>query len=133
MPRRKKPIGKDLARARERFERWRSRRQGRSPVPSELWSLAVSLAHKHGVSRVAKVLGLQYPGLKQRVSEATSSEKDSGPRFIELPFVQGPRSSGAAGEWSLELEHPVRGKLTVRSAESIDLVALMRAFVEEAS
>jgi hypothetical protein len=44
---------------RARFEEWRQNRQGKSPIPDELWAAAVELARKDGVNRTAAELHLR--------------------------------------------------------------------------
>ena len=36
---------------RARFEEWRQNRQGKSPIPDELWSAAAELARKDGINQ----------------------------------------------------------------------------------
>jgi hypothetical protein len=75
----------DLARAQSRFDAWRSLRARGERIPRRLWTLAVQLAKRHGVSRTATALRLDYYGLQER-AEATSRERRShGPAFVELP------------------------------------------------
>jgi hypothetical protein len=77
-------LPKDLAQGRSQFQAWRARRTvGR--IPQTLWALAVRLVSRHGVSRTAAVLGLDYYSLKKR---AESGAKEPGPSttaFVELP------------------------------------------------
>lgn len=75
----------DLARARSRFQAWRCRRQGGGRIPQRLWALAVRLVNRHGVSRTATALGLDYYSLKERSEAAVSEPQSSGPAFVELP------------------------------------------------
>jgi len=74
----------DLLRARNRFLAWRSRRTGRR-IPPPLWALAVRLARRHGVSRTAAALGLDYHCLKKLVEASSSEPPSNGPAFVELP------------------------------------------------
>ena len=77
-------LPQDLVRARSRFQAWRGRRTGRR-IPQHLWDLAVRLVCRHGVSRTAAALGLDYYSLKKR---AESGAKEPGPSttaFVELP------------------------------------------------
>ena len=74
----------DLARARAQFQAWRARRQLGSRVPQPFWALAVQLVAKHGVSRTATALGLDYYSLKRRAVVA-EQPKASGPAFVEMP------------------------------------------------
>ena len=78
-------LPQDLARGRSRFQTWR-RRQAGGRIPEPLWALAVRLVNRHGVSRTAAVLGLDYYSLKKRTEEAAASKPQSrGPAFVELP------------------------------------------------
>jgi hypothetical protein len=56
-----------MAEARQRFERWRKARPRGSPIPEELWALAVEVARAHGVNNAAQTLQLNYNALKKRV------------------------------------------------------------------
>jgi hypothetical protein len=58
-------------------------RGGRIPQP--LWDLAVRLVRKHGLSRTATALGLDYYSLKKRVEAAGQGPPSPSPAFVELP------------------------------------------------
>jgi hypothetical protein len=75
----------DLLRARSRFQAWRRRRPAGGRIPQRLWTLAVRLVNRHGVSRTAAVLGLDYYGLKERAEAAAEPPRSSSPAFVELP------------------------------------------------
>jgi hypothetical protein len=77
-------LPKDLADGRTRFQAWRARRTA-GRIPQALWALAVRLVSRHGVSRTAAALGLDYYGLKKRVQPAADPAPASGPAFVELP------------------------------------------------
>ena len=82
--RRREELPQDLARARSQFQAWRGRRTaGRIPKP--LWALAVQLVNRHGVSRTAAVLGLDYYSLKKRAESGAEDPASSRPAFVELP------------------------------------------------
>ena len=68
-------IGGALARGRDRFEAWRRSRNVGARIPEKLWSLAVTLADAHGVSRTASALKLDYNALKERIA-AKAVESD---------------------------------------------------------
>lgn len=53
--------------ARTRFEQWRSSRSGKSPIPEELWQLAIDAARQQGVNRSAQQLRLDAGKLKRLV------------------------------------------------------------------
>jgi hypothetical protein len=78
-------LPQDLARARSRFQAWRGRRQGGGRIPQGLWALAVRLVNRHGVSRTATALGLDYYSLKKRAEAAAGEPQSAGPAFVELP------------------------------------------------
>jgi hypothetical protein len=81
MPR-KRDAAPDLMALRERIDRWRSHRQGRS-MPAELWEGAAAAARRFGVSYVATALGLGYAPLKSRV-ESSTSQAPATTAFVEL-------------------------------------------------
>ena len=77
-------LPKDLAQGRSQFQAWRARRtNGR--IPQTLWALAVRLVGRHGVSRTATALGLDYYSLKKRAQEVADPAPPRGPAFVELP------------------------------------------------
>jgi hypothetical protein len=77
-------LPKDLARARSQFQAWRGRQTGRR-IPQHLWDLAVRLVNRHGVSRTAAVLGLDYYSLKKRFESVAREPASGSPPFVELP------------------------------------------------
>jgi hypothetical protein len=74
-----------LAQGRSRFEAWRERRSAGRRIPRPLWDLAVQLVSKHGISRTATALGLDYYSLKKRAEAAGQEPPPRGPAFVELP------------------------------------------------
>ena len=119
-------IGGALARGRDRFEAWRRSRNVGARIPENLWSLAVTLADAHGVSRTASALKLDYNALKERIA-AKAVESDSvAPAFIELP----PPSPTGSTECVVELEDGLGGSMRVhlRGCDAVDVVALCRSF-----
>jgi hypothetical protein len=104
-----------------RLERWRSKRTGRSRIPSSIWTAAGELAREHGVSRVAEVLGLEFNHLKRmsQVAEPGASKRRARPpAFVELiaPQAMGARAC------VIEIEGE-RGKLRIELNGSADEVA----------
>ena len=75
----------DLLQAWRRFRAWRQRRSLGSRIPRPLWDLALRLVNRHGVSRTAAVLGLDYYSLKKRADSAARELASSRPAFVELP------------------------------------------------
>ena len=58
-----------LDRGRERFETWRRQHKTRCRLPEPLWAAAVKLAREYGVNRTARVLRLEYNGIKNGWSQ----------------------------------------------------------------
>lgn len=66
-----------LERVRQRFERWRRRRQVGARIPEALWASAVKAAGRYGVHRTARALGVDYYSLKRRVEGQVPAAKRS--------------------------------------------------------
>ena len=122
-----KSLPRDLKTARQRFEAWRGTRVGRSRIPAELWDLAVSLAERHGSSRVSKALRLSFRDLKRRIARAKPIvPHPASSSFVELDL----RRSFPLPESVIELQEPKGAKITIRltGSTSLDVIALSNAF-----
>ena len=84
-----------LDRGRRRLERWRRQHKTRCRLPEPLWDLAVKLAREYGVNRTARILRLEYNGLKKRMAWTTSERSSADP----TPFVQ-----LLGSEWTTAME-----------------------------
>ena len=120
----------NLDEVRTRFENWRQNRQGKHPIPDELWSAAIEVARRDGVNPTAAALHLDGGKLKRRIAAAGSvSGKAATPTFVELmpPTVD-------LRECTIELEGR-NSKLRIhwKSATVADVVALSRALWDVAS
>src|SRR5260370_42499849 len=93
---------------RARFEAWRQKRQGKSPIPDELWSAAAELARKDGINRTAAELHLDGGKLKRLMGAKATSGKPA-PTFVELLT---PRAISVP-ECTIELEGR-RGAVRIR-------------------
>ena len=108
-----------------RFENWRRTRQGKTAIPDELWSAAVEVARKDGLSRTATLLHLEWNELKRRMAAAgTVSRQPAPPAFMELIA---PRTESRQ-ECTVEMEGR-RGKLRIhlQGITAADLAGLSRA------
>jgi hypothetical protein len=114
---------------RARFEAWRQTRQGREPIPDELWSAAIELARENGINQTAAELHLDGGKLKRLMAGKVTSGK-SAPAFVELLR---PRAVSLS-ECSIELEGR-RGKIRIqlKGVSASDLAGLSRALWEAAS
>jgi hypothetical protein len=112
-----------------RLEGWRRGRKHRSPIPEFLWRSAAKLARQHGVSRVAKLLRLDYYVLKDRADTLGRDKRgraEAKPSFVEMPSFAAPLDS----ECVVELEHPdgARMRIQVKGGGALDLGVLSRIF-----
>jgi hypothetical protein len=118
-------LPKDLVRGRSRFQAWRRRRQAGSRIPHSLWALAVRLANRHGLSRTAAALRLDYYGLKKRAQAAVGQPPSSSPAFVELPSPV-----VVSKQCRFELDNGAGTTLRVQLAgyDTADVEALAHAF-----
>ena len=119
-------IPKSLARGRDRFEAWRRSRKVGARIPDKLWSLAVTLAETHGLSRAASALKLDYHALKNRVAGRNCDSSPVAPTFIELT----PSPMAPSTECVVEFEDGFGARMRVhlRGCEIPDLAVLCRSF-----
>ncbi len=102
----------DIESVRLKFQEWRGHRKFGTRIPEELWNLAIDLTSKHPISRVCRILGLNFVELKHRVhgmhgvegvesKEGPSKSPIGSSPFIELkvgdpPPPSPPSSSGSS-------------------------------------
>jgi hypothetical protein len=124
--------GVSLEEAKVRFEQWRQNRKGKTPIPDELWAIAVGVARKEGLNRASTGLRVEWNQLKRRMAGArqTSPKSAPPPAFVELV---GPQAQSVP-ECILEVEGR-HGKLRIqlKGASASDLATLSRALWEAAS
>ena len=86
----------------------------------------VRLARRHGLSRVAQVLRVNYTALKHRLV-ATAAAQAPGSGAIAAEFVEVPMTACPNSQWVIELEDRQGWKLTLRLAQSDCAAALALA------
>lgn len=127
-----------FARVQRQFEAWRRRRAPGMRIPESLWAAAVELAQKHGVSRTAQALSLDYYSLKRR-TQATPRrgrvQRDDGQqraeaRFLEMPLH--PLAPGPACTLELEDGGGARLHMKLHGLGAADLAMLLRSLWSEA-
>jgi hypothetical protein len=112
---------------RKRFQIWRKKGRSGRRVSEDLWATAVELCREHPVSRVSRVLRLDYYGLRDRVHKS----KDTGSGnlgFVKLDL--GPPLI-APSEWRVEMEAPNGAKMTLSlkwAPKDLDPLELSRVF-----
>jgi hypothetical protein len=121
---------------RERIEAWRQMRPKSRPMPEELWEEASAAAKRLGAGRVARVLGLKYETLKQRVISGSASGAGGGGRekapgraeFIELREFPLLGSAALRDETVVEMVCADGTRLTIRlQGARPDWMALINA------
>jgi hypothetical protein len=87
--------------------------------------LAVRLVSRHGVSRTATALGLDYDSLKKRAQEAAELTPASGPAFVEVPA-----QALVGKQAALELDRGAGVTLRVHLVgyDAAEVAALARSF-----
>lgn len=118
-------LSQDLARARSRFQVWRSRRRAGGRIPRALWALAVRLVSRHGVSRTAMALGLDYYSLKKRAEAAAPEPQSIGPAFVELAS---PVMVSKQGLFELDNGSGATMRVQLVGYDAADVEALARSF-----
>lgn len=111
-----------------RFEQWRSSRSGKTPIPDELWKLAIDAARQQGVNRAAQQLRLDAGKLKRLLVAADRRRPKAPrqPRFVELIAP----ATVASPECMIEFESAAGSKMRVhcRAAAAPDWAHLLRAW-----
>lgn len=121
-----------VVQVRDRIEKWRRSRRGRSRMPESLWAAAAAIARVHGVNRVAKAAGLAYYSLKHRVEEeGEKAEEQAGPVFVELEIGRAMGTSRGS-ECEIELEGgPRKVTIRLRSADVGEISRLVSGLLGE--
>jgi hypothetical protein len=110
-----------------RLEEWRQRRQKRAAIPDELWSAAIEVARRDGVTRTATALHLDGGKLKRLMMAADGVEKKSTrPSFMELIAPE----AAAVARCAIELEGR-RARIRIElKANAADVVSFSRTMAE---
>jgi hypothetical protein len=105
----------------ELFERWRSGKKGRDPIPPALWKAAISLAGQYSINRIARHLGLSHKELKIRVESCSvvPVHVPDSPTFFELTALTGI-------ECTIEMEKPTGERMRIKG--NCNVTELARAF-----
>ena len=114
--------------ARARFEEWRSSRSRKSPIPDELWTLAIDAARQQGVNRAAQQLRLDAGKLKRLLVAAGPRRPKAPrqPRFVELIAP----AAAVSPECVIEFESATGSKMRIhwKTAAAPDWANLLRAW-----
>jgi hypothetical protein len=120
-----------LSRARRQFDRWRRRqRNKRARLPEDLWQKAAALAHKHGLNKTARALGLKYDSLKKHLeATATDSSEPGGTQCEFLELLPSPVTTPSI-ECTIELDDGsgTTMRMHIKGVRMADLASFARGF-----
>jgi hypothetical protein len=124
-----------LETAAEHFEQWRRIKKNGERIPEKLWSEAIDLVDRYGVSRVVRTLRLSGTDLNKRRGIFGGGRRRRGQNtkaaFVEVePAVveRAVESSASAAAW-MELERPDGFRLRIRPTGGADMLALIDRFL----
>ena len=122
-----------LQRVQSQFADWRGTRQGREPIPEELWELVRSLSKRYSIGDIAKALNLSHGNIKKHVlSSEVSAEPASSVDFVDLGLFQ---PSPSKSSCTLELTSPDGRsmKLSITGTPYIDVIGLAQTFLGDST
>ena len=124
MQKKQVPTVEDVA---ARLAEWRQSRQKRAAIPDEVWSAAIEVARRDGVTRTATALHLDGGKLKRLMMAADGVEKKStAPSFMELIAPE----AAAVAQCAIELEGR-RARIRIElKANAADVVSFSRTLAE---
>jgi len=121
--------GTDLGQLEEQLDAWRQGQSGRVRLPAELWEAAARVSRTHGVSRVSRVLGINFYRLQRQVHRGpvAAPVEVRANRFIELK-VDPPSSAGPGVGWVELSEGPDRRMRLQTGSDPTTWLALAQGF-----
>ena len=110
-----------------RLTEWRQSRQKGAAIPDELWSAAIEVARRDGVTRTATALHLDGGKLKRIMLAADGvKKKTTAPSFMELIASE----AAAVAQCAIELEGR-RARIRIElKANAADVVSFSRTMAE---
>ncbi len=110
-----------------RLEEWRQSRKKGVAIPDTLWSAAIEVARKDGVTRTATALHLDGGKLKRLMMAADGVEKKTtAPSFMELIAPE----AAAVAQCVIEMEGR-RARIRIElKADAADVVSFSRTLAE---
>jgi hypothetical protein len=123
-----------LETAAEHFEQWRRNKKKGERIPETLWSEAIALVGRYGVSQVTRTLRLSGTDLNKRRGVVGTGQRRRSQvgkaAFVEIdPALVDPARGVEAGAAWMELERPDGLRLRVRPSGGADMLALLDRFL----
>ncbi len=123
-----------LETAAEHFEQWRRNKKKGERIPEKLWSEAIDLVGRYGVSQVTRTLRLSGTDLNKRRGIVGTGQRrrsqNTTAAFVEIEpaVVEQARDVEASAPW-MELERPDGLRLRIRPSGGADMLALIDRFL----
>lgn len=126
IPQESSALPADVTSVLDLFLDWRSTRKRGVPIPDALWSAAVGIARKHGLTEISRALSVEYGVLKRRMEAEDAGQTAE---FVELKAVHLPEASVADGS-VVEVVDSDGARMVIRlpGHGPLDLVGLVSAF-----
>ena len=119
----------------EHFEQWRRNKKKGERIPEPMWSEAINLVDRYGVSQVTRTLRLSGTDLNKRRGIVGTGQRrrsqDTKAAFVEIEPAAVQRAVGpkaSAAPW-MELERPDGFRLRIRPTGGADMLALLDRFL----
>ncbi|MCP4082199.1 MAG: hypothetical protein GY743_18365 [Planctomycetaceae bacterium] len=120
----------DFTVAEHAFKEWRTARKKGARIPHDLWQLALDLAKRHSMAKVAVTLGLDYYSIKRRLTGQTPQTEvvpTSKPAFVEMPRCDSTDPFTCSLEVHGPQESDSKVRLELQGIGAVDLALLVRS------
>ena len=126
-------IPKDLEQLRRRFEEFRNTQPTRARLPGSLWAAAAELAKRHGVNLTARVLRLDYAGLRRRAKnqDGPKQKRTAAVRPTFMEFIAPGAKAVTSCTVEVESAQGSKLRLELKTVATTELASLIRAFVSQ--
>lgn len=126
VPQERNALPADVRSVLDLFLDWRSTRKRGVPIPDALWSAAVGVARKHGLTKTSRSLSIEYGVLKRKLEAEDAGQTTE---FVELKALPLPEASVADGS-VVEVVDSDGARMVIRLPGNgpLDLVGLVSAF-----
>lgn len=119
-----------LETVRQQFEKWRNQRRRGARIPKSLWQTAVALSDRHSAGEIARVLGLHYGRLKQRIDALDGESQRLRAEGMEFVSI-GALPTGHTDVVELEDSSGKRLKVHLMGAEPGRVIEVAKALWEQ--
>lgn len=123
-------VPEELEQLQQQLTEFRSTHRVRSRLPEPFWAAATEVAQHYGVHQTARVLHLDYVGLKKRVARRKPAKPKHTASHAAPTFVELVRPTTTVTSCRIEVEAtPGTLRLELPAMEASELTQLIRAFL----